>query len=211
VPEKASEAGAGGLVERAVDCPACRGRGQFPAIVCAVCAFAARMQGRQVTAYLACEMEGRTRFPDCGHVYAPALGATFAACGLPCARCDGAGLIVERRTAAAWASRDRRVARQIKRDRSEVALVLSQSGRAMGYSRDRLRALLTLLAPVCGATCRQTEKPCRRRVVLGRLRCRLHGGKSTGPKTEAGRARIGESNRRRSPGHSPTISPIAML
>ncbi|WP_414092957.1 HGGxSTG domain-containing protein, partial [Legionella feeleii] len=28
-------------------------------------------------------------------------------------------------------------------------------------------------------------------------RCKLHGGKSTGPKTEAGREAIRESNRRR--------------
>jgi hypothetical protein len=35
------------------------------------------------------------------------------------------------------------------------------------------------------------------RVEFGKARCRLHGGLSTGPKTEAGRARIAESQRRR--------------
>ena len=33
--------------------------------------------------------------------------------------------------------------------------------------------------------------------VAGRRRCRMHGGRSTGPKTDAGRAAIAESNRRR--------------
>lgn len=35
------------------------------------------------------------------------------------------------------------------------------------------------------------------RVELGKRRCRFHGGLSTGPKTEAGRARIAEAQRRR--------------
>lgn len=55
--------------------------------------------------------------------------------------------------------------------------------------------------PPCGAKCRSGQ-PCQARVVSredGTLarRCRLHGGLSTGPKSEAGRARIAESNRRR--------------
>jgi hypothetical protein len=35
------------------------------------------------------------------------------------------------------------------------------------------------------------------RVELGKARCRFHGGLSTGPKTEAGRARIAEAQLRR--------------
>jgi hypothetical protein len=31
----------------------------------------------------------------------------------------------------------------------------------------------------------------------GKARCRLHGGMSTGPRSEAGRAAIAESNKRR--------------
>lgn len=55
--------------------------------------------------------------------------------------------------------------------------------------------------PLCGAKCRDGHA-CRSRVVVRpdgsfAKRCRLHGGKSTGPKTPAGRARIAESNRRR--------------
>ena len=35
------------------------------------------------------------------------------------------------------------------------------------------------------------------RVEFAKTRCRFHGGLSTGPKTEAGRARIAEAQRRR--------------
>lgn len=41
----------------------------------------------------------------------------------------------------------------------------------------------------CGAKTR-AGTPCKRAAVLGRARCALHGGKSTGPRTEAGRAKI---------------------
>lgn len=50
--------------------------------------------------------------------------------------------------------------------------------------------------PVCGAKTRAGGQ-CKVKVEPGKLRCRFHGGKSTGPKTEAGRARIAEAQRRR--------------
>jgi hypothetical protein len=50
--------------------------------------------------------------------------------------------------------------------------------------------------PVCGARTR-AGGTCQARVVDGRLRCRLHGGASTGPRTQEGRQRIAESNRSR--------------
>ena len=40
--------------------------------------------------------------------------------------------------------------------------------------------------------------PCLNRVLPGKDRCKFHGGASTGPKTEAGKEAIRESNRRRS-------------
>ena len=52
------------------------------------------------------------------------------------------------------------------------------------------------LRPVCGARTRAGGE-CQAKAVRGGRRCRMHGGLSTGPKTEAGRARIAESNRRR--------------
>ena len=48
----------------------------------------------------------------------------------------------------------------------------------------------------CGARTRKGT-PCQAPCTLDGLRCRMHGGLSTGPKTEEGRERIRESNRRR--------------
>ena len=47
---------------------------------------------------------------------------------------------------------------------------------------------------LCGAKTR-AGGCCQVRVEPGKTRCRFHGGKSTGPKTEAGRARIAEAQR----------------
>lgn len=41
--------------------------------------------------------------------------------------------------------------------------------------------------PTCGARAKRTGKPCKLDPVPGRTRCKYHGGKSTGPKTEAGK------------------------
>jgi hypothetical protein len=50
--------------------------------------------------------------------------------------------------------------------------------------------------PRCGAKTRAGGS-CMVRVEDGKARCRFHGGLSTGPKTESGRARIAEAQRRR--------------
>ncbi|MBV9470708.1 MAG: hypothetical protein JO316_15660 [Abitibacteriaceae bacterium] len=60
----------------------------------------------------------------------------------------------------------------------------------------KLPKLLKSERPFCGARCRDGHS-CRARVVEDRRRCRMHGGLSTGPRSEAGRERIRESNRRR--------------
>ena len=67
--------------------------------------------------------------------------------------------------------------------------------RALGQFGDR-SPMPRKRRPLCGARNRQ-GKPCSVRVVLGKRRCRFHGGLSTGPKTEAGRARIAEAQRQR--------------
>ncbi|WP_279533260.1 HGGxSTG domain-containing protein [Rhodovulum marinum] len=48
----------------------------------------------------------------------------------------------------------------------------------------------------CGA---QTRKgtPCRAKTLPGKTRCKMHGGLSTAPKTQEGRERIAEAQRRR--------------
>ena len=50
--------------------------------------------------------------------------------------------------------------------------------------------------PRCGAKTR-VGGACLVRAEPGMERCRFHGGLSTGPKTEAGRARIAEAQRKR--------------
>src|ERR1700740_2680014 len=49
---------------------------------------------------------------------------------------------------------------------------------------------------LCGAKTRAGGY-CQVRAEPGKARCRFHGGKSTGPKTQAGRARIAEAQRLR--------------
>ena len=50
--------------------------------------------------------------------------------------------------------------------------------------------------PKCGAKTRAGGR-CLVGAQPGKKRCRFHGGLSTGPKTEAGRTRIAEAQRRR--------------
>jgi hypothetical protein len=57
--------------------------------------------------------------------------------------------------------------------------------------RGRLRG-----RPLCGAKTRAGGS-CKVRAEPGKARCRFHGGKSTGPRTQAGLGRIAEAQRRR--------------
>ena len=66
---------------------------------------------------------------------------------------------------------------------------------ALGLDGDGA-ALAKVLRPRCGAKTR-AGTPCQARVVPGKRRCRMHGGLSTGPKTEEGRERIREAQRQR--------------
>src|SRR3546814_10251055 len=43
--------------------------------------------------------------------------------------------------------------------------------------------------PRCGATRHRDGQPCQAPCEPGKQRCRFHGGRSTGPRTEAGKAR----------------------
>ena len=49
---------------------------------------------------------------------------------------------------------------------------------------------------LCGAKTRKCQ-PCRNLSEPGKRRCKFHGGKSTGPRTAEGRARIAEAQNRR--------------
>ncbi|MEX0282114.1 MAG: HGGxSTG domain-containing protein [Arenibacterium sp.] len=60
----------------------------------------------------------------------------------------------------------------------------------------RSREKAQRLRVTCGAMTRK-GRPCRMKSEPGRSRCKFHGGKSTGPKTEAGKARIAQAQRER--------------
>ena len=49
------------------------------------------------------------------------------------------------------------------------------------------------LAIRCKATSKRTHQRCRQPACRGKTVCKYHGGKSTGPKTEAGRKRCAEA------------------
>ena len=57
-------------------------------------------------------------------------------------------------------------------------------------------AVLALLPDRCCAHARSTGLPCAAKAMKNG-RCKNHGGMATGPKTQEGRERISESNRRR--------------
>src|SRR5438477_3312048 len=61
-------------------------------------------------------------------------------------------------------------------------------------ARARLEALLKAnAAPRCGARSKRTGKPCRG-AAMPNGRCKLHGGKSTGPRTPEGLERSRRAN-----------------
>ena len=47
-----------------------------------------------------------------------------------------------------------------------------------------------VLCTQCNALSKRTRQRCQAPAIKGKAVCRFHGGKSTGPKTKAGRARI---------------------
>jgi hypothetical protein len=66
--------------------------------------------------------------------------------------------------------------------------------KATDRARARLEALLKAnAAPRCGARSKRTGKPCRA-AAMPNGRCRLHGGKSTGPRTLEGLERSRRAN-----------------
>ena len=66
----------------------------------------------------------------------------------------------------------------------------------MAAWRDRAALRAARLRVVCGAKTRK-DTACRNLSEPGRKRCKFHGGKSTGPRTQGGRDRIAEAQRSR--------------
>src|SRR5262249_50630291 len=64
----------------------------------------------------------------------------------------------------------------------------------MERMRARLEALIMAnAAPRCGARSKRTGKPCRA-AAMSNGRCKVHGGKSTGPRTPEGLERSKRAN-----------------
>lgn len=71
-----------------------------------------------------------------------------------------------------------------------ISQELSRMQEKEAQRRARLRV-------TCGAKTTRRGTPCRNKSEPGKRRCKFHGGKSTGPKTPEGRARIAEAQRKR--------------
>lgn len=63
-------------------------------------------------------------------------------------------------------------------------------------SKAREAQRIASLRVICGAKTRKGT-PCRCKSEAGKRRCKYHGGLSTGPKTQEGRDRIAEAQRKR--------------
>ena len=61
---------------------------------------------------------------------------------------------------------------------------------------DKGTPLPPTMRPTCNAKTR-SGGTCAHKVIPGKIRCRFHGGKSTGPRTPEGRSRIAEAQRKR--------------
>ena len=50
-----------------------------------------------------------------------------------------------------------------------------------------------ITAPRCRAKAKHSQQQCRKAAMRGKRVCRVHGGKSTGPRSEQGRERCAEA------------------
>lgn len=86
--------------------------------------------------------------------------------------------------------------RQVACDRKECRMGASCSVMALKGQYGDGSAKPRRQRPICGAKTR-SGGACAMRVEPGKHRCRLHGGLSTGPKTEEGRQRVAQAQRER--------------
>lgn len=77
------------------------------------------------------------------------------------------------------------------------ALLEAAITQELSRMQEREAQRLARLRVTCGAKTTRRGTPCRNKSEPGRKRCKFHGGRSTGPKTPEGRARIAEAQRKR--------------
>ena len=108
--------------------------------------------------------------------------------GTPKRICEALGLPINWTTnarARPWGFRDHQQEALDRQVDAELARIKQRA--AEREARRRVK---------CGAKTRNGT-PCRHKSEPGRRRCKFHGGKSTGPRTPEGRARIAEAQRKR--------------
>ena len=66
------------------------------------------------------------------------------------------------------------------------------------YMERTMNTFLTLGGRItciqCQARSKRTRVQCRSPAIRGKTKCRIHGGRSTGPRTQAGKQRIAEAH-----------------
>jgi hypothetical protein len=72
-----------------------------------------------------------------------------------------------------------------------------------GAGNHKITARLEKRADKCGATRHRDSLPCQAKPEPGKRRCRFHGGRSTGPKTDAGKAKALANLRQNRPAEQP--------
>ena len=115
-------------------------------------------------------------------------------------------MLAEReREIAAWFAEARAQSRDCPRSTGPLRKICSEAQGRCVNGCEEMRALGLLddgspirpkLRPRCGAKTRAGGQ-CQCKVIPGKRRCKFHGGMSTGPKSEEGRARIAEAQRKR--------------
>lgn len=100
--------------------------------------------------------------------------------------------------AAQASAKVRQVKETVGRARGADAALIRQYSKIVSAGGEAAAARVRGIEKLqrCGAKTR-SGKPCQCQPEPGRDRCKLHGGRSTGARTEAGREAIRESNRRR--------------
>ncbi len=126
-----------------------------------------------------------TVYPACGHSTRHVFGGPRRQT-VPCPRCSGSGRV------ARWLT-ERQAITEERREEEHHKLMCSRMARR--FKKNRWTEWVNYL-PQCGAMT-QKGKPCRWRCVPGKIRCRRHGGLSTGPRSAEGRARIAKALRDR--------------
>lgn len=77
------------------------------------------------------------------------------------------------------------------------ALLEAAIARELSRIKEREAQRRARLRVTCGAKTTRKRTPCRNKSEPGRKRCKFHGGRSTGPRTLEGKARIAEAQRAR--------------